>query len=460
MSEFEHSFRKEVSIKLQDAELQSRISSAKKLYRHNFEKSLSQFSNLEVARRRAAFIRWKSIEYLDKFLIQFESTFIKSGGKVIWAQDASEASSEVLGIILKSGANSIVKSKSLTTDEIQLNQVLAQSQKKWIETDLGQYILQLSEEPPSHIVLPALHKSAEDVQKLFSEQIGPVHSSDPATLASMAAKKMRAAFVSPDVGITGANFIIADQGAVAITENEGNVMLSASRPKIHIVVAGIDKVIPSMLDLQVLWPLLSTYGTGQKLTAYNSILRGPRRQGEPDGPSQMYVILIDNGRTQVIAEELQRSVLSCIRCGACLHHDPLFAVIGGHPYKSTWMGPPGTVVSPVLNGLKTHGFMSDFSSLSAADTENCPVNINFNKLTLDNRRKNVSHDLAPATDKLFYFLWKNSMMKRDGAKWKSLRPRKYFIGNIFFNSAMGLRTMPLPAKESFNEMWKKRFSGL
>jgi L-lactate dehydrogenase complex protein LldF len=457
VTEFEDNFRLDVKEKLADAALQEKISSARKLYRHAFEHALSGYSNIETARQRASFIRWKSIEYLDKFLIQFEATFIKSGGKVIWAQDAAEAASEVLGIILKSGSKTIVKSKSLTTDEIGLDAVLKQSQINFVETDLGMYILQMAGEKASHMVLPALHKSAEEVHVQFSSQEGRHLPAHPEELSKHAASKLREHYVRPDVGITGANFLIADQGAVAVTENEGNVMLAAARPKIHIVVVGIDKVIPSLADLNILWPLLATYGTGQMLTAYNSVLFGPKKNSEADGPSQMYVVLVDNGRTSVIAEEVQRRVMSCIRCGSCLYHDPVYSVIGGHPYRSTWMGPPGNVVGPLLNGMKSHGIFNDLSTLSAADTESCPVNIPFNKLILDNRQKYHKQDLVPATEKLFYFLWKNSMMKRDGAKWKTLRPRKYFIGNIFFKSAMGLRTMQQPASESFNEMWKKRF---
>lgn len=455
MSEIQDTFRKEAAEKLRDVHLQHKITAAGRNYRHAFESSVAQFSNLDLARSRAAFARWKSIEYLDKYLIQFEATFIKTGGKIIWAQDAAEACSEIISIIEKSGARSVVKSKSLTTDEIELGQALKNSGKSWTETDLGEYILQLAGEEPSHMVMPALHKDAAEVAQLFGTDDGR----DPAKLSAHAAAIIRQQYKKPDIGITGANFILADIGAVAVTENEGNVMLAASRPSIHIVIAGIDKVIPSVNDLQVLWPLLSTYGTGQKLTAYNSIIRGPRRNGESDGPEQMYVVLIDNGRTGVIAEEVQRNVMSCIRCGACLNSDPVYSVIGGHPYHSTRMGPPSTVINPILYGMKTHAFLSHLSTLSAADTENCPVKINFNKLLLDNRRKQVEEEGASTTEKIFYFLWKNSMMKRDASKWKSLRPRRYFIDTIFFKSPQNLRTMKEPSKETFNELWKKRLGG-
>jgi L-lactate dehydrogenase complex protein LldF len=454
VSEVQEKFRKEAAEKLKDVSLQQKITTARRHYRFAFDSAIMQFSNLELARKRAAFARWKAIENLDKYLIQFEAAFIKSGGKVIWAQDAAEACSEILGIILKSGASSIVKSKSLTTDEIDLAKTLQQAGKAFTETDLGMYILQLAGEEPSHMVMPALHKDAGEVKQLLGADV----EASAESLSAYAAKTIHGKHLNPDVGITGANFILADEGAVAITENEGNVMLAASRPKIHIVVAGIDKVLPSVNDLHIMWPLLATYGTGQRITSYNSILRGPRKNGETDGPEQMYVVIIDNGRTKVMAEELQRSVMSCIRCGACLYADPVYSVIGGHPYHSSRMGPPACVEHPILYGMRTHAFLSHLSTLSAADTESCPVNINFNKLLLDNRKKNVDMDNVPATEKIFYYLWKNAMMKRDAAKWKSLKPRKYFIGNIFFKSPLGLRIMKAPEKESFNDQWRKRFN--
>jgi len=204
--------------------------------------------------------------------------------------------------------------------------------------------------------------------------------------------------------------------------------------------------------------LLATYGTGQQVTSYNSILWGPRRADEMDGPEQMIVVLIDNGRTDVIADEVQRGVMSCIRCGACQYADPVYSVIGGQTYHSTRMGPPATVVEPVLNGMKSHGFFSDLSTLSGADTEQCPVNINFNKLLLDNRRKKAEQETAFSAERIFFTLWRNAMIKRDSPKWKTLKPRRYFLDELFFKSSNGLRKMPAPARESFNELWKKRYN--
>ena len=411
-----------------------------------------------AARRRAAHIRWKSINDLEKYLIQFESTFIKSGGKVVWARDAAEACAEINAIIQKAQAKVVVKSKSLTADEIGLGQALQTAGVSWTETDLGQFILQLAQEEPSHMVMPALHKSPEEVRYLFNKVGIQTNSAQAIELSLRAADHIREKYLTPDVGITGANFLLADEGAVAITENEGNVMLAASRSKIHIVLAGIDKILPSVKDLQTMWPLLATYGTGQKVTSYNSILWGPRKADEVDGPEQMIVVLIDNGRTDVIADEVQRGVMSCIRCGACQYADPVYSVIGGQTYHSTRMGPPATVVEPVLNGMKSHGFFSDLSTLSGADTEQCPVNINFNKLLLDNRRKKAEQETTFSAERIFFTLWRNAMIKRDSPKWKTLKPRRYFLDELFFKSSNGLRQMTAPARESFNDLWKKRYN--
>ena len=351
MSEAQEQFMKDAAAKTADTALQLKLSSASRQYHKALEEGLTQFSNLETAKRRAAFTRWKALENLDKYLIEFEANFIRSGGKVVWAQDAAEACSEILNIIQKSGHKAVVKSKTLTSGEIELDEAFAANGISWTETDLGQLILQLSGEKPMHMVMPAIHKDKSDVQQLFQQKLGINANEDTEELARYAAKVLRTKYLEAGIGITGANFVVADPGAIAFTENEGNVMLAAARPKIHIVVAGIDKVIPSLADLHNLLPLLSTFGTGQKLTTYNSIITGPRKSGETDGPEEMYVVLIDNGRSKVIGEELQRKMLSCIRCGACQYNDPVYTVIGAHPYRSTWMGPPATVVLPHMMGF-------------------------------------------------------------------------------------------------------------
>jgi len=251
-----------------------------------------QFSNLELAKSRAAFIKHKSIENLEKQLIDFEATFIKNGGKVIWAKDATEAIKEIMLIMKKANAKTVVKGKSMVTEEIHLNKHLEENGIESIETDLGEYIVQLRNEPPYHIVTPAMHLSKEDIAKTFHEKKQTPLDWTPEQITHFVRDELRLKYSQAEVGITGANFLLADIGGIAITENEGNGLMSTAFPKIQIVIAGIEKIIPSMLDLDLFWPLLSTYGTGQKLTVYNTIFTGPKQADEIDGPEEMYVILL------------------------------------------------------------------------------------------------------------------------------------------------------------------------
>src|SRR5258706_10607572 len=295
----------------------------------------SQFADVHLARERAKNLKWRAIETLDKQLETFESAITKRGAKVIWAENAEQANEAVLRICKEKMCRTIVKSKSMVTEEIHLNDFLQKNKIESVETDLGEYIQQLDGEAPYHIVTPAMHKSKEDVAKLFAEKLGTDPRATPEQLTLVARDILREKYVQAQIGVTGANFIIADIGAIAVTENEGNARLSCAWPKTHIVIAGIEKVIPSMNDLALFWPLLATYGTGQKITVYNTIVTGPRQANETDGPEDMYVILLDNGRTNILANEKQRESLYCIRCGACLNACPVYKNIGGHAYEGT-----------------------------------------------------------------------------------------------------------------------------
>ena len=310
-----------------------------------------QFTDVHLARERAKNIKWKAIETLDKQLETFESAITRRGAKVIWAEDAQQALDAIQKICEEKNCKTLVKSKSMVTEEIHLNDFLEKNGIESVETDLGEYIQQLDGEPPYHIVTPAMHKSKEDVAKLFAEKLGTDPKATPEQLTLTARRILRDKYIQAEVGLTGANFIIADIGGIAVTENEGNARLSCSMPKTHIVIAGIEKVIPSMTDLALFWPLLSTFGTGQKITVYNTIITGPRQANEADGPEDMYVILLDNGRTNILANEKQRESLYCIRCGACLNACPVYKNIGGHTYAATYSGPIGSVITPHLNNM-------------------------------------------------------------------------------------------------------------
>jgi L-lactate dehydrogenase complex protein LldF len=416
----------------------------------------NQFSDLELVKQRAANLKWRSIENLEKYLSEFESNFSKRGGKVIWAQDAEEAISEIYDILKRVNAKTIVKSKSMTTEEIHLNHALEKEGIESVETDLGEYIVQLRNEPPYHIVTPAMHLSKEDVAKTFNEKFSLPVNSTPQEITAFVRKKLREKYQSAEVGITGANFLIADTGSVAVTENEGNALLSTAFPKVHIVISGIEKIIPSLADLDIFWTLLSTHGTGQNITVYNSIFSGPRQPDETDGPEEMVVILLDNGRTNLLGEQNQRQALSCIRCGACLNGCPIYKGVGGHAYGSTYSGPIGSIITPHYKGMNEFKHLSYASSLCGKCTEVCPVKIDLHKLLLYNRHESVEEGLSPRSEKWIYIFWKKAMLKRSMMNKGGPKAKNFVLQNFFKKSWGDRRELPKVAEKSFNELWKER----
>ena len=346
MTEQASTFIAKSTIKAADLEHRRTINHNISKYNAAVPAGKMQFYDLNLARERAKNVKWRAIETLDQQLGEFERQFSARGGKVIWAETAEQALAEILMICKAKACKSIVKSKSMVTEEIHLNAFLQENGIESIETDLGEYIQQLDGEAPYHIVTPAMHKSKEDIAKLFSEKLGTDSKLNPQQLTRVARNILREKFTQAEIGITGANFLISDMGAIAITENEGNARLSCAWPPVHIAIVGIEKMIPSFSDLGLFWPLLSTFGTGQRVTVYNTIVAGPRQPGETDGPEEMYVILLDNGRTNLLANVKAREALYCIRCGACLNACPVYKNIGGHSYNTTYSGPIGSVVTP------------------------------------------------------------------------------------------------------------------
>ena len=425
-------------------------------YENAVDRGLSRIINLDNAKKKGHVIKWKVMENLDKFLPEFESNFQRRGGKVIWANDAEEANREILNIIQKAGAKTVIKSKSMATEEIHLNDFLASNNIESLESDLGEYIVQLLGQPPYHIVTPAMHLSKEDIAKLFNDRFGTPLDATPEQLTQKARELLRDKYLSADIGITGANFIIADTGSIAISENEGNARLTTTFPKIQISIVGIEKVIPSITDLDLFWPMLATHGTGQNLTVYNTILSGPRQTNETDGPEEMYVILLDNGRTNLLAQKDQRQGLYCIRCGACLNVCPVYKNIGGHSYETTYSGPIGSIITPHMRGMDEFKHLSYASSLCGRCTEVCPVKIDIHKMLLLNRRDAVREGLPAKKEKWGWALWKKGMLKRSltdffGGKMKN------FMMKTFFKKSWGhLKEMPKVADESFSKQWQQR----
>jgi L-lactate dehydrogenase complex protein LldF len=420
------------------------------------ERGLSKLANLENSKRKAHTIKWRVMENLDKLLPEFESNFQKKGGKVIWANDIEEAQNEILQIIRKAGAKTVIKSKSMATEEIHLNEFLEKNHIETLESDLGEYIVQLLGQKPYHIVTPAMHLSKEDIAKLFNEKFDTPLDSTPEQLTMKARELLREKYTSYDVGISGGNFLIADSGSIALTENEGNARLTTTFPKIHIAIVGIEKIIPTINDLDLFWPLLSSHGTGQNLTVYNTILGGPKQGNETDGPEEMYVILLDNGRTNLLAQKDQRQALYCIRCGACLNACPVYKNIGGHTYETTYSGPIGSIITPHMAGMKEFKHLSYASSLCGKCTEVCPVKIDIHKMLLLNRRDSVEQGLSPFSEKMGWKGWKIGMLKRKtmdmmGGKFKNLMLRN------FFKKSWGKhRELPEVAEKSFSEQWKEK----
>jgi len=413
----------------------------------------SQFHDVELARQRAKNLKWKSLETLDLQLEAFEANITRRGAKVIWAETAAQALQEIKQICEEKSCKTIVKSKSMVTEEIKLNDFLHKYGIESVETDLGEYIQQLDDEPPYHIVTPAMHKSKEDVARLFAEKLNTSPDLTPEQLTLVAREKLREKYAQAEIGITGANFLIADIGAIAVTENEGNALLSCAFPKTHIVVVGIEKMIPSFTDLALFWPLLATYGTGQRITSYNSIVLGPKQPGEPDGPDEMYVILIDNGRTNILSNPKTRESLYCIRCGACLNACPVYKNIGGHVYATTYSGPIGAVITPHLKEMNEWKHLSYASSLCGNCTEVCAVKINLHELLLENRKESVEEGDASFAEKIAWKLWKKAMLNRQLMNMGNQKIKNWVVNSLVKGWSAHRADLQFPAK-SFNEEWK------
>ncbi len=443
MSEQSSAFMAKSTIKAADRDHRQKINFNIGKYNAVVPQGKSQFADVHLARERAKNTKWKAIETLDKQLETFEAAITKRGARVIWAENGAQANEEILKICKEKNCRTLVKSKSMVTEEIHLNDFLEKNNIESVETDLGEYIQQLDNEPPYHIV------------KLFAEKLGTDPTLTPEQLTLVARAKLREKYVQAEVGITGANFIIADIGGIAVTENEGNGRLSCSMPKTHIVVVGIEKVIPSMSDLALFWPLLATYGTGQRITVYNTIVTGPRQETENDGPEEMYVILLDNGRTNILANEKTRESLYCIRCGACLNACPVYKNIGGHTYNTAYSGPIGSVITPQLKEMKEWKHLSYASSLCGNCTEVCAVKINLHELLLENRHESVEEGDSVLAERIAWKMWKQAMLRRSWMNMVNGNTKSWFINKVANSWTSHRGKLDFP-KQSFNEQWKKK----
>jgi L-lactate dehydrogenase complex protein LldF len=374
-----------------DLDLRRKIENATGHHLELVAAARSEFPRYDDERETCRRIKEEAISRLDELLVDLKDKLEANGCKVFVADDAAQARDYILSVARRRNVKRVVKGKSMTSEEIGLNGALAQAGMEVVETDLGEYIVQLRGERPSHIITPAIHLSREDVGALFSEKFSIPYTSEPAELTAHARDRLRSIFLSADLGITGVNFAIAETGTLVLVENEGNGRLSSTLPETCIAIMGIEKVIPRLEDLSHFLEVLARTATGQKLTTYTNFLNGPRRQGEPDGPDEMHIVILDNGRARMLADPVMREALYCIRCGACLNVCPVYRRIGGHAYGSPYPGPIGSIVSPSLFGSAA-GHLPFASTLCGACREICPVKIDIPRLLLYLRWKGSAGD--------------------------------------------------------------------
>src|ERR1039457_3737401 len=423
-------------------------------------------------RTQANAVKKHTIENLDYYLEEFERNVEAHGGKVVYAKDGTEVADFVLALAKDRGSRLIVKSKSMTTEEVGLNERLEHQGLEAVETDLGEFIVQLAHERPYHIVAPALHLTRYDVADLFTKRLNVPRETVIEKQTAIARSVLRQKFLAADIGISGANFLVAGSGAVVLVENEGNIRLTTSAPKIHIAIAGIEKMIPRAQDLAVFLKLLGRSGTGQLLTVYTSFLSGPRRRGETDGPDEFYVVLLDNGRTRLLPDRGKRQSLYCIRCGACLNACPVYRKIGGHSFPWVYSGPIGAIITPQFMGVSHEPALPFASSLCGACGEVCPVKIDIPNVLLELRsdvRKSEAREGQNRLERLAFrvFAWvmahpriyemagrmAGSMASGDG-QWIRSVPAPMSVGPV--KAWLSQRDLPSPPPKSFREMWRQR----
>jgi len=455
---------------VKNKKLQKALFNTTNRFRNARENAVSDVENWETLRDDARQIKKHTIENLDKYLEILEQSITENGGKVHWAVDSYEATKIIGEIALNNKVSSIVKSKSMATEEVELNPYLESIGLKVIETDLGEYIIQLAGEHPSHIIAPAIHKTKDDISKLFSEKLDIPYYEEPEKLTEIARQTLRNEFLNASMGISGANFAVADTGTIVIVENEGNARLTTTLPKIHVALVGIEKLIPKFEHLPIFLSLLARSATGQKSSTYVSYISGPRKEGEIDGPQEFHLVLLDNGRTKILESEETRESLYCIRCGACLNICPVYRHVGGHTYGSVYSGPIGAIITPQLMGIDKAPELPFASSLCGACRDVCPVKIDIPKVLLELRKRVIEKRkgvggfyilerlsislwkiivsnkfLYNLINKTFYYLQKP--WKKDDSKLNNLP--------FFLSHWTKERHFPVFSKKTFTERWKK-----
>ncbi|MGQ0794384.1 MAG: LutB/LldF family L-lactate oxidation iron-sulfur protein [Deltaproteobacteria bacterium] len=468
-------FKKHSDSALKNENLQKALRNTTDRFRAARRRASEERPDWEILRTRARAIKKEVISRLDFYLEELERGVINAGGSVHWAVDADEAARIIVDIATASGTASVVKSKSMATEEIELNHAFERAGIRPVETDLGEYIIQLAGETPSHIIAPAIHKSKADISKLFSEKLGVPYYDDPKDLTREARARLRQEFLIAGVGVSGVNIAVAETGTIVIVENEGNARLSTTLPKIHVALMGIEKLIPKYEDLPVFLSLLARSATGQKMSTYVSFITGAKREGDLDGAEQFHLVILDNGRSQILASPEMRESLYCIRCGACLNICPVYRQVGGHSYGWVYSGPIGAIITPQLLGIDKAPELPFASTLCGACKDVCPVKIDIPRVLLNLRKRIIERKSAEGTAagglieraavKLWAFAMRHEKLYKFGAA------AAYFLQKPWIRGKM-IKSLPAPfsnwtkhrdltpvAGESFRDKWKRMKNG-
>jgi L-lactate dehydrogenase complex protein LldF len=407
-------FKETAHVKLRDPNLQAALEKLQTNFVKGRAERVAELDNFDAIRDAAAAIRDRALANLDVYLAEFERNAIAHGAVVHWAETVEDVNRIVCELAAQYGVRKAAKSKSMVTEECALNDALEAAGIEVVETDLGEYILQLAKEPPSHIVAPVVHKTRHEVSDLFEAKHGRPRTTVIADLTREAREILRPHFLSADMGITGANFVIAETGSTLIVTNEGNGRMVTSLPRVHVAITGIEKVVPTLEDVTTLLRLLPRHGTAQTITNYISVTSGPRRPGDLEGPEHFHVILVDAGRSSLLGGEMQ-AMLRCIRCGACMNHCPVYQSVGGHAYGWVYPGPMGSVLTPTYVGLEKALDLPHASTLCNQCGVVCPVKIPLPDLLRTLREQQFARGLRPRTERFGLALW----------SWAAQRPKVY-----------------------------------
>lgn len=464
-------FYERVEEALHNRQLQTALDISTTRFTAGRKNALAALPEAEALRDHARRIRAHTIAHLDRYLAQFADSLERVGGQVHWAETAEEANQIVADLAVSRNVKNVVKSKSMVSEELHLNHTLEAHGMKVVETDLGEYIAQLAGEKPSHIIAPVIHKTREDVADLFRRKLHATDEdlADVPHMTALARRVLRNEFLQADMGVSGCNFAVAETGSLCLVTNEGNGRLTTTTPRLHVALLGMERLVPTMEDLGVMLQILARSATGQKTSVYTNIITGARRTTagqpvEPDGPDELHVVIIDNGRSQILGSELAE-ILYCIRCGACLNACPVYQQIGGHAYNSVYPGPVGSVVTPGLYGLDPWHELPQASTLCGACREVCPVRINIPRMLLKLRAEAAEAGLNPGWLKWGLGLYRQAVV-RPGmyhfgsqlTSWISQRAADNgWIKNLPgpLSGWTDHRDFPAPAKKSFSQRWRE-----